>query len=81
MKALSIMALVALSSSLCCGAGLPRSSPEAQGVSSAAVLSFVEAADKNIDSLHSFMLVRHGHVVAEGWWAPYAPSRRTPCIR
>src|SRR5262245_51335392 len=53
------------------GASLPRSSPEAQGVSSAAILSFVEAADKSINSLHSFMLLRHGHVVAEGWWAPY----------
>jgi CubicO group peptidase (beta-lactamase class C family) len=52
-------------------AGLPRSSPEEQGVSSSALLSFVEAADKDIDSLHSFMLVRHGQVVAEGWWAPY----------
>jgi CubicO group peptidase (beta-lactamase class C family) len=31
----------------------------------------IEAADKNIDSLHSFMLVRHGRVVAEGWWSPY----------
>jgi CubicO group peptidase (beta-lactamase class C family) len=31
----------------------------------------VEAANTNIDSLHSFMLVRHGHVVAEGWWFPY----------
>src|SRR5262249_39376739 len=51
--------------------GLPRSSPEAQGVASPAVLAFVEAADKSIDSLHSFMLVHHGHVVAEGWWAPY----------
>ena len=50
---------------------LPRSSPESQGVSSAAVLAFVEAADKNIESMNSFMLVRHGHVVAEGWWAPY----------
>jgi CubicO group peptidase (beta-lactamase class C family) len=50
---------------------LPRSSPEAQGIASSAVLSFVEAADKQIDSLHSFMLVRHGHVVAEGWWSPY----------
>jgi CubicO group peptidase (beta-lactamase class C family) len=57
------------------GADLPRSSPEAQGVSSSAVLSFVEAADKSINSLHSFMLLRHGHVVAEGWWSPYeAPS-------
>src|SRR6202044_1573442 len=51
---------------------LPRGSPESQGVSSAEVLAFVEAADRTIDSLHSFMLVRHGHVVAEGWWAPYA---------
>ncbi len=53
------------------GADLPRSSPETQGVSSSAVLAFVEAADKNIDALHSFMLLRHGHVVAEGWWSPY----------
>ncbi|HEY1066230.1 MAG TPA: hypothetical protein VGE52_08980, partial [Pirellulales bacterium] len=45
---------------------LPRSTPEAQGVSSAQVRAFVEAADKQIDTLHSFMLVRHGHVVAEG---------------
>ena len=22
--------------------------------------------------MHSFMLVRHGHVVAEGWWKPEA---------
>jgi CubicO group peptidase (beta-lactamase class C family) len=51
--------------------GLPRSTPEAQGISSAAVLGFVEAADKSINSLHSVMVVRHGHVVAEGWWAPY----------
>src|SRR5260370_9561020 len=71
MKTLSLIALVALSNSLCVAADLPRSSPEAQGVSSSAVLSFIEAADKNIDSLHSFMLLRHGHVVAESWWAPY----------
>jgi CubicO group peptidase (beta-lactamase class C family) len=36
------------------------------------VRAFVEAADKKIDSLHSFMLVRHGRVVAEGWWGPYS---------
>ncbi len=52
------------------GADLPRSTPEAQGVAPAALLTFVEAADR-IDSMNSFMLVRHGHVVAEGWWAPY----------
>jgi CubicO group peptidase (beta-lactamase class C family) len=70
MKTLSAVALTALAGSACFGADLPRSSPEAQGGSSAAVLAFVEAADK-IDSMNSFMLLRHGHVVAEGWWAPY----------
>jgi CubicO group peptidase (beta-lactamase class C family) len=54
---------------------LPRSTPEAQGISSAAVLSFIDRAEADIDTLHSFMLLRHGHVVAEGWWAPYGPDR------
>ncbi len=54
---------------------LPRSSPEAQGVSSAQVRAFVEAADKEVDTMHSFMLVRHGHVVAEGWWKPEAADK------
>src|SRR5436309_554259 len=49
----------------------PRSTPGVQGVSSLALLECVEAADQNIESMNSFMLVRHGNVVAEGWWAPY----------
>lgn len=54
---------------------LPRSAPEAQGISSAAVLAFVEALERENEHLHSVMLLRHGHVVAEGWWAPYAAER------
>jgi CubicO group peptidase (beta-lactamase class C family) len=50
---------------------LPRSTPEKQGVPSSAILDFIEAADQQIDTMNSFMLVRHGHVVAEGWWSPY----------
>src|SRR5437899_8422435 len=49
---------------------LPRSTPEAQGVSSGALSDFVNALDQ-IDGMNSVMIVRHGHVVAEGWWAPY----------
>ena len=71
MRTLFIIVPIILSNSIVTGSELPRSSPESQGVSSAAVLAFVEAADTNIDSLHSFMLLRHGHVVAEGWWSPY----------
>ena len=59
---------------------LPRSSPESQGVSSGGVLAFVEAANEQLDSLHSFMLLRHGHVVAEGWWAPYTPNAARPVL-
>ena len=55
---------------------LPRSVPEAQGVSSPAILDFVQAADKQIASFHSFMMVRHGQVIAEGWWTPYNPGSR-----
>lgn len=50
---------------------LPRSTPESQGVSSAAILDFIETADREIDAMNSFMLVRHGQVVAEAWWSPY----------
>lgn len=53
---------------------LPRSAPEAQGIPSAAILAFLLAAEQNDCGLHSFMLLRHGHVVAEGWWAPYEPD-------
>jgi CubicO group peptidase (beta-lactamase class C family) len=54
------------------GSALPRSTPEAEGIDSAGVLSFVETLENKIDAVHSIMLVRHGKVVAEGWWYPYA---------
>jgi CubicO group peptidase (beta-lactamase class C family)/predicted glycoside hydrolase/deacetylase ChbG (UPF0249 family) len=57
---------------------LPRSAPELQGISSSDILAFIEAADKEIDQMHSFMLVRHGRVVAEGWWRPY--DAQTPHV-
>lgn len=54
---------------------LPRSTPEAQGISSAAIRAYVEAADQTIHTMHSFMLVRHGQVVAEGWWKPESAEK------
>ena len=54
---------------------LPRSSPEAQGVSSAGIRAFVEAADQQVKVMHSFMLVRHGQVVVEAWWKPDAAEK------
>src|SRR5437763_10957724 len=51
---------------------LPRTSPEQQGITSSAILQFVEALERQIHEMHSFMLLRHGSVVAEGWWSPYS---------
>jgi len=53
---------------------LPRASPESQGISSAGLRKFLDAANESHLSFHSFMLLRHGKVVAEGWWKPYAPQ-------
>lgn len=50
---------------------LPRSTPEAQGLSPQAVIGFLDAVRDRQLELHSFMLLRHGQVVAEGSWAPY----------
>ncbi len=55
---------------------LPRSTPAAQRVDAGAVLAFVDAVDADPDvEIHSLMVVRHGHVVAEGWWAPHTAER------
>lgn len=50
---------------------LPRSTPEAEGVSSDGISNFIEAVNKSKHELHSFMIIRHGKVVAEAWWNPY----------
>ena len=55
---------------------LPRSHPTEQGTDPAAVLAFVDAMDADpATEVHSLMVVRHGHVVAEGSWAPHTPER------
>ena len=56
-----------------------RSQPEAEGVLTGGIDAFVSAieqlASQGTDQeLHSFMLLRHGHVIAEGWWHPYGPQ-------
>jgi CubicO group peptidase (beta-lactamase class C family) len=56
-------------------ASLPRSTPEAQGVSSAVIRDFIETADQEVNSMHSVMLVCHGHVVAEAWWQPESAEK------
>lgn len=54
---------------------LPRSTPEAQGIDSAAITVFLKAVNQEIEHLNSIMLLRNGSVIAEGWWQPYQPEQ------
>jgi len=53
---------------------LPRSIPELEGVSSAGIIDFLNAVDTGRQEIHSFMFLRNGRVIAEGWWDPYSPD-------
>ncbi len=55
---------------------LPRSVPESEGVSSAGIIDFINAVDTGRQEIHSFMFIRHGKVIAEGWWNPYGHEYR-----
>jgi CubicO group peptidase (beta-lactamase class C family) len=55
---------------------LPASPPAAQGVDARGVQAFLDAIETapNIEP-HGLMVLRHGQLVASGWWAPYTPDR------
>ncbi|MDQ6657920.1 MAG: beta-lactamase family protein, partial [Actinomycetota bacterium] len=57
------------------GSALPRSRPSEQGVDPAAIDGLLDAIEQAGIELHSLMVLRHGAVVAEGWWSPYSPDR------
>lgn len=56
------------------GASLPRSTPEAEGISSSAIRAFLDAVAEKKFEMHGFVIARHGRVIAEGWWKPYGPQ-------
>lgn len=55
---------------------LKRSAPSAQGVDATAISKFIDRvqAQKGME-LHSLIVLRHGAVIAEGWWKPYTPEQ------
>ena len=54
---------------------LPRSTPEAEGVSSETIQKYIEKIDPKRHELHSYMLIRHGKVISEAWWKPYSADK------
>jgi len=55
---------------------LDFATPESLGIPSSAVSEFLaEIEDKRL-CLHSFLLLRHGKVAAEGYWPPFSEDRK-----
>ncbi|MFI1789714.1 serine hydrolase domain-containing protein [Streptomyces olivaceoviridis] len=44
-------------------------------MSSRSITALLDRLEALSVECHSIMVVRHGHVVAEGWWAPYSAER------
>jgi hypothetical protein len=49
--------------------------PHASGLSSRSITALLDRLEARSVKCHSIMVIRHGHVVAEGWWAPYSAER------
>ncbi|MBQ8658390.1 MAG: serine hydrolase [Clostridia bacterium] len=45
--------------------------PEEEGLDSKYVLKFLKILERRKVNLHSFMLVRHGNIIAEGYYKPF----------
>jgi len=56
--------------------GLVFASPESQGVPSGAILEMLDFLEEKRVCMHSFILMRHGAVVAEGYWPPFHKDRQ-----
>ncbi|WP_328869099.1 beta-lactamase family protein [Streptomyces sp. NBC_00287] len=55
---------------------LPASTPASQGVEASGIHAFLDALETDPDiEPHSLMIMRHGRLVASGWWAPYTAER------
>ena len=51
-----------------------RATPESLGIPSSAVQDWLDELERIAPDFHSLMIVRHGRVAAEGWWAPNGPD-------
>ncbi len=48
-----------------------RISPEAAGISSADIVKFINKIEQRHAIMHSLLIMRHGKIVTENYWAPF----------
>jgi len=51
-----------------------RMSPESMGISTAHIQEFIHELTEQQINMHGFIMIRHGHAVAEGYWKPFDAS-------
>ena len=51
-----------------------RVTPEQAGIHSEAVLNLLDSLESGYTEMHGLMIMRHGKVLTEGWWAPFGPG-------
>ena len=56
-----------------------RVTPESVGIRSDAIMALLDSLESGYTEMHGLMIMRHGKVCAEGWWAPYAPGMPHMC--
>ena len=71
-----------LGAALVAVAALEPATPESQGISSQAILDWIDACESTFDAgkagaMHGFVLLRHGKTVAEGSWTPFDTLNET----
>ena len=54
----------------------PTTVPELVGISSRDILDYLDALESSDTEMHGLMIMRHGMLCCQGWWAPYAPGLR-----
>ena len=59
---------------------MKRSTAEDQGIPASVIDGFIRALDDEATdashAVHSVMVLRHGHVIGEGWWHPFRAEDR-----
>ena len=56
-----------------------RVTPESVGISSKGLQTFLDKLESGYTEMHGLMIMRHGKVCCEGWWAPFAPGLHHMC--
>lgn len=56
--------------------GFPEAAPAETGVEPQAVLKLLDVVEEKNLGIHGMVLLRHGHVIASGWYSPYRADQR-----